>query len=180
MQTGEDMRKQIHKKSPEQGFSLVELIIVIGLMGILLALAVPPFQEWMAKSSVETQVRQVAADINEVRVRAFTMKRRHSITFKAYSAVFRMYSSETYSSPDKGIPVLGGTRVYRFGLAKKNGSMYSGEVYEFDERGLLVDLGATLFFTGTGTSSAIPNCLTLHTIRVNIGKKNSSGDCDDI
>jgi prepilin-type N-terminal cleavage/methylation domain-containing protein len=173
--------KSIQITHNQQGFTLVELVFTIGIIGMLMTLATLGFNQMQTKGKVEAQVRQMVADINEVRVKALSTNKRHSLTINADSYVFKSYSTDTFTSATdlvKGTIIPGGTHTVMFPMRSKT-SPYAGSIYEFDSRGMLVANGATVFFTGNNVSSAALNCLTLHTVRVNAGKENSSGDCDD-
>lgn len=182
------------------GFSLIELIIVIGLIGILSGAATFAFKQWQYKGMVENQIRQMATDISEVRVRALTRKQRHSITLNEYSYVFKSYSSESYSTAAelaaKGTVITGGTHTVRYALAKAVGSnqRYGGEVCEVDERGALVVSAdctifpvvggnvvpvTAIFLKDGGGNYGSVNCLTITPVRVNAGLQSASGTCDD-
>lgn len=52
------------------GFSLVELIVVIGLISIVSAFAVPMWQNYAANSSLKTAAREVMADLSNTKQRA--------------------------------------------------------------------------------------------------------------
>src|SRR5690349_14899987 len=92
----------------ELGFSLTELIVVIAIISILLSVTTLNFHDWQVKNNVEAQVRQMVTDFSDLRVRAFTMKQKHSITLYSTYYVFKSYSSDD-ESKTAGQVIPGGT-----------------------------------------------------------------------
>jgi type II secretion system protein H len=66
----------------EKGFSLIELIIVIGLIGILSAASVYVWQGFRDNSNLRTAARDIATDISATRQRAVSEGRLYRITFR--------------------------------------------------------------------------------------------------
>jgi len=155
----------------------VELVVVLAIIGTLLGVSTLAFHDWMVKSRVEAQVRQMVADISSVRVRAMTRKQRCSLELAANRYVFRTYSSE--GEPlSAGRTIPGGGNVV-FGLKSGPTTFYANQRYEIDHRGML-DTAVTLpiFLEYDGNASL--DCINLQAIRVNAGKINTAGDtCDD-
>lgn len=161
----------------KRGFSLMELLITMAVMGIVLSIGTFGFNQWLVKSRVEAQVKQMVSDIGELRIRALTTKQRHSITLNATSYVLKSYSSEA-DTKFKGTDLPGGAREVAYRMKNLSGTDYSGTVLEIDARGMLVSNTATVILDYNG--SAAIDCFTLHIIRVNPGKKNAAGDkCND-
>lgn len=168
--------------SKSAGFSIVELSLVLTIISILLVIAALAFNQWMVKSKIESQVREMAADLSNLRVKALTTKQRHSIMLHSGNYVFKSYSSEG-EDITKGEYVLGGTHRVSYNLKKNSSSNYSGEVFEIDTRGMI---DTSLF-----TENVIPiyveskvnaslDCINVHAVRVNTGKWDSTGEkCDD-
>ena len=170
--------------SDDAGFSLVELITVIAIISILVSIATFAFHDWMVKSRVEAQVRDMAADINNLRVRALTTKQRHSILINPGSYIFRSYTSEDQLIED-GEYVVGGIHRVAYNLKKNSTNMYAGEVYEIDSRGIL-EIDSVMYPDNVipvlveYNGNASIDCLNIYAVRINTGKWNSSGDkCDD-
>ncbi len=182
-----------HEMMKDAGFSLIEVMVVITVIAILSGIAVIKFSDWDKKNRVEAQIRQMASDISEVRVRALTTKQRHSITLDQYSYVFKAYSTETWSSDTDllahGTIIPGGTHTVTYALKKSvtgsNSTNYVGtnDILEIDERGMISSASnATIFLGGAAKLTSGINCLTIHTVRVNVGTENDSsgsGVCDD-
>jgi prepilin-type N-terminal cleavage/methylation domain-containing protein len=160
----------------ERGFTLVELIIVITIIGTLLAISGFSFNQWMVKNRVEAQVKQMVTDISELRIRAMTSKQRHSVAFNAASYVFKSYSTDNEAL---AAGTVLRTSPVRYGLKNASNAYYDGSYqYEIDSRGILVSNTATVFIDYKGTAAR--DCFTFHIIRVNAGKMNATGDtCND-
>lgn len=72
-----DLHKSVVIK--QSGFSLVELIAVIAVMGIILAIAVPSFVEWREGMQFRQSGRDVSALIRTARARAISTNRQQQV-----------------------------------------------------------------------------------------------------
>ncbi|MBA4381385.1 MAG: pilus assembly protein FimT [Sideroxydans sp.] len=62
----------MNNKTEAAGFSLIELIVGVAILGILTAVAVPNFQVWMKNSQVRTAAEAIANGIQLARAEAVT------------------------------------------------------------------------------------------------------------
>jgi type II secretion system protein H len=65
------------------GFSLIELIIVIAVMGIILAIAAPNFTRYRDNTNLREAARDISSDIQLYKQRAIAENVQYSITFNA-------------------------------------------------------------------------------------------------
>ncbi len=64
-----------------KGFSLIELIIVIGIIAILSTLAVPAFLKYTANANLKSATREITSDILNQKEKAISENRKQRITF---------------------------------------------------------------------------------------------------
>jgi len=69
------------KTTKNKGFSLIELIIVIAILGIVLAIASFSWQRYVPKINLRSAARQVSADIAKFGAKAIAEGRSYTITF---------------------------------------------------------------------------------------------------
>ncbi len=168
------------------GFSLIELVLTITIMGILTGIATLSFNSWQKKSAIEAETTQLFADFSEVRTKAFTQKKVYGIVFQPTSYALKSYSSAGECSTDanaasKGLTVSNKTLSYT--LSKATGADISGTPVVFDTNGFVynttvfdVNNVLTIFVNPT-TESAAVNCVVVSSARANVGRINGTA-CD--
>lgn len=89
------------------GFTLVELMIVIAIMAILSAIALPNFQTFMAQRRLNGAVRQVFGDLMSARQRAITENRNIGVVFSSNNHSYTIFAdTDNDGIADSGETVL--------------------------------------------------------------------------
>ena len=63
------------------GFSMVELLITLVLIGIVMAIAVPSYRGWVDNSNLKAAARMVSSDFYDTRARAMGENRTYTVTY---------------------------------------------------------------------------------------------------
>ena len=137
----------------ERGFSLIELIIVMALMGILATLATYSWGRYVNNSNLRTAVREVMADLTLSKQKATTEGVQYRLTFTAGSGSYTISASPFTTSQTKDLTTFGN------GLSVQSVSFASGQV-NFLTRGTLS--------TNTGTVVLVNNRNSTATITINV------------
>ena len=65
----------------QKGFTLIELIVVMGIMGILATIAVPTFQNYIRNQNLKTAARGITSDFFATREKALSENMTYCIHF---------------------------------------------------------------------------------------------------
>jgi len=71
------------KNTNSKGFTLIELMIVIAILGILAGIAAPNFQTYMAQRRLNGAARQVMTDLMAARMKAVSLNQKVKVFFKS-------------------------------------------------------------------------------------------------
>jgi len=165
-------------RQSNSGFSLVELIVLMAIMGILLSIGTINFNNWQVKSKIERQAREFLADLNSARSESIFRKQRHSIVMNSDGTgyAFKRYSSENENRINGGTTLFTKTNSYLY--AKENGTQLNTiTIFQFD----ILGFAATASDLNTirinpVDSGAMFDCMVISYSRTNIGKM-ESGSC---
>ena len=73
--------KQQMKNQSQSGFTVVELLTVIGIMMIITAIATPSFYYWLPTYRLSSGARQVSADLQLARMKAISQNTSYWLNF---------------------------------------------------------------------------------------------------
>ena len=172
---------ELESGSYNAGFTLVELMVVIAIMAIIGAISTLSFNSIQAKSKMESQTREIYADLMDARTRAFTRKKVHGIVFQPSSYVMKSYSSEIEYNFPNDAPVKNGVVVMskslKYSITKTNTSTaftdYNSSIL-FDITGFTTTATGFTVVVNPVTTSPNLNCLVISAARVNMGKWNAT------
>ncbi|GAB7026265.1 pilus assembly FimT family protein [Geotalea toluenoxydans] len=154
----------------DHGFTLVELIVVMAVMGILLSLGTMAFNEYSKKTAIESQVKTMYADLMALRAEAFYQKQKRAAVISGNE--FLIYATENTSD----------TPVERKKLSYPVVSN-NGDTIIIDSSGLLNASGidGKSICVNVGENGAVVDSLVLSTSRIHLGKwltpGGVAGDC---
>jgi prepilin-type N-terminal cleavage/methylation domain-containing protein len=164
-----------------RGFSIVELVMVIAIIGIILAIAVPNYNDMLTKQKIEKQTKELHSTIVNARLTAMQTKQPAALFLGPNAYTFLVYTSANY-------PASTGSRTVRtvalpFEVKKKSGATLntldiSSDNITFDSRGLtrFPNNNMTLVVTPVRYND-VDNCIVVHTVRTNIGRMENVSSC---
>lgn len=150
------------------GFSLVEILVVLTIMGTLLAFSSLQFNRYINKGDIERQTRELYAD--------FMTARAAAVTQHASKTVIITPTTVTFLSGGLG----GGTTTKT--LSKPitwtgKSSSESQKVVTFDERGIYSVVDDTTICVQPSVENAQVDSIVLFTTRIHLGKVDFESEC---
>jgi prepilin-type N-terminal cleavage/methylation domain-containing protein len=92
-------------KNNIKGFTLIEVLIVIGLMGILMTVAYPSFSQWQKNAQFKTAARDLSGAMMEARSRAISSNLEHEMVFDLVADTYKL--NELSNGGTTVIPIYG-------------------------------------------------------------------------
>jgi len=108
-----------------RGFTLIEVFVVVGVLVLLLAIAFPPFKGWIVKTSIENDVRDIYAFLQEARARAFSEKKDFSVEASGRKLCIKEGDAEV-NCIELQNPFSGGVTISRRGYFSQGSFKYNG------------------------------------------------------
>lgn len=169
------------------GFTLVELLLVIAILGILVALSTAGFTGMVRKNRIENQTRRLYTDILNARVMAMNRNVTHFVVFNylgnanEYGIVADTNGNNQYAAADDTrVLVRGGADITPFtftGAAQQNQTMSNnlGDQVIINARGAARGNGppaGTICIANTTTVGTQPscNCIIVNTTQIRMGR----------
>lgn len=160
-----------------RGFSLVELVIVIALIGIVLAISTLDFSTMMRKGQIDKQAREIHSDLVSLRIEAMQKKQRSAAFLGPKQIVFKRYSSNAENI------LTGGTTMLTKSLPNEIRRLsdmstpldVAADRVEYDTRGF-TNNDITLVILPVTINSG-DNCILVTTARTNLGRMTDASTC---
>lgn len=86
---------ELQRYRERAGFSLIEVMVSLTIMGTLIAIALPKFSQLLPGIRLASAARQVATDLQLARMRAISQHANQTVAFDTSTATYTFGSSDT-------------------------------------------------------------------------------------
>ncbi len=160
--------------SGQNGFTLIEMMIVIAIAAIIMAVALPPLHRWIVRYDVNKQTATIYNALTEMRFRSLAHE-----DGKLWGASFTTNSMTTFSWNDKNFDGLVTSNEEK-SLATYNMNYAftsSPALLWFDGRGITRErkIGQTIHVDTSNLPAGLDayDCIAIHVNRIREGKYNA-------
>ncbi len=157
------------------GFSLIELIVVIGLIAIALSIAIPQYNLIQRRSQIARQAREISADINSFRLSAMYSKQRRAIILNPRNMQFRRYANDTDDLIAAGVTMFAKNLDFEIRNRTNLAVPLNNNFIVFDSRGTANNF--TIVILPVDLNSGADNCIVVTELRTNIGRMTNANTC---
>lgn len=149
------------------GITLIELVVVVGIMTILLSLATIAFNSYQVRYNVESEIKGLYADIMGARIRAMNENRPYIVKFtgaKSYVTAIDINGDGDYAAGDVKID-----RYSKENLKYELAWSFAGNMNRItlDSRGMVNVNG---FVRVNKDNSSEYDCVAISNTRIKMGK----------
>ena len=133
------------RKHSEGGFTLIEVMVVVAIIGIASALAIPNYVEWKAQHDLREAVSEFSSNLNLARVVAMNRNRQATVTIQVGGGGLidvsgtaggtPIFSTQTLSGSVTGLP--GGTANVLFSSMGLSAAAANQVIQLVNTRGLV-------------------------------------------
>jgi type IV fimbrial biogenesis protein FimT len=131
-----------------KGFTLAEVLVTIGILGIMAAISIPSYISWLPRHRLQTSARQIYDDLNLAKMEAVRRNTNICITFSTANNNYRVFvdpdSNGVYASPPD--------TILKDNVALENSVKISNTTtIAFNNRGMAASIGNVNVTNPTGT-----------------------------
>jgi len=87
-------------KKGTEGFTTVELLVSVAVMGIMAAVAIPNFTQWLPKARVNGAARQLYTELQLAKMRAVSENNNYVVVFDKNNNSYSIYDDQDNDGPD--------------------------------------------------------------------------------
>ena len=85
------------------GFTVAEILITVGILGILSTIAIPTYNAWLPKSRVNGAARELFAEFQLAKMRAISENNDYVITFDTGNNTYSIYDDDDNDFATAGV-----------------------------------------------------------------------------
>lgn len=149
----------------QEGFTLIEMVVSMAVIGIVAAMAIPNFSKWKEKHEINGQAQKVYFDLMLARTTAIKNNNNVRVTFDTTAHTYKIHDDTNSDGTEDS-----GENVKNAILENEVQFAYNTGVKDTDGNNVnsAVTFGTILIFDSKGQASSSGSVLLLHTNDIGI------------